>query len=142
MPSRYDCRITRQYRILMMNKGGRTSTTWGTGSTWRSREFKTIRVPVALADEIMEYAKALDAGIAVSHGNTAEIIIEAITRYIEYKRLNYHPNQNSKQLDISTRAWDELRKFQKLVQENPAALDIDAYGGKLHDTCRSHSAAL
>lgn len=119
-----------------MNKGGRTSTTWGTGSTWRNREIKTIRVPVALADEIMEYAKALDAGIAVSHGNTTEIILKAITSYIEYKRKIYHPNQNSKQLDISTRSWDEMRRFQKLVQENPAVLDID------QDTCRSHCAGL
>ncbi|WP_229551239.1 hypothetical protein [Nostoc sp. CHAB 5836] len=118
-----------------MSKGGRTRTTWGQGSVWRSREFKTIRVPVALADEIMEYAKALDAGIAVSHGNTAEIILDAIEGYIEYKRLNYHPNQNSKQLDTSTRAWDELRKFQTLVQENPATLGIG-------DTCRSHSGGL
>jgi DNA replicative helicase MCM subunit Mcm2 (Cdc46/Mcm family) len=121
-----------------MNKGGRTSTTWETGSTWRSTEFKTIRVPIALADEIKEYAKALDNGIAISHGNTAEFTLGLIERYIEYKRQNYHPNQNSKQLDISTRAWDELRKFQKLVQENPKALGID------HDrnTCRSHSAEL
>ncbi|MBC1235662.1 hypothetical protein [Nostoc sp. 2RC] len=111
-----------------MNKGGRTSTTWGTGSTWRSTEFKTIRVPVALADEIIEYAKALDAGIAVSHGNTADLVLALLDRYIEYKRLNYHPNQNSKQLDTSTRAWDELRKFQKLVRENPQALGI-------YDTC-------
>ncbi|WP_138504059.1 hypothetical protein [Nostoc sp. PA-18-2419] len=121
---------------MMMNKGGRTSTTWGAGSTWRNREVKTIRVPVALADEIMEYAKVLDAGIAVSHGNIAKFTLALLDRYVEYKRLNYHPNQNSKQLDTSTRSWDELRKFQKLLQENPAALGI------ADETCNKYSSKL
>lgn len=111
-----------------MNKGGHTSGTWGSGSSWRSGTTKTIRVPVALEAQIMEYARAVDSGIGVSHVNTGDLILKVIDRYIEYKRQNYHPNQNSKKLDTSTRAWDELRKFQKLVQENPQALGI-------YDTC-------
>ncbi|MEH2224396.1 hypothetical protein [Nostoc sp.] len=118
-----------------MNKGGRTSTTWGTGSTWRSTEFKTIRVPISLADEIMDYAKALDAGIALSHGNSAQVILDAIDSYTKIRRKGYRPNQHSKKPDITSRTWDEMRKFQKLVQENPQALGID-------NTCRSHSAGL
>lgn len=51
-----------------------------------------------------------------------EFTLGMIDRYIEFKRLNYHPNQYSRKLDTSTRAWDELRKFQKLIRESPELL--------------------
>ncbi|MBE9054176.1 hypothetical protein IQ243_28050 [Nostocales cyanobacterium LEGE 11386] len=104
-------------------RGGRTATTW-TGGSWNHGETKTIRVPAALADEIMVYAKALDSCKAVSHGNSRDIILQAIAAYIEFKKASRHPNQYGKELDTNTRAWDELRKFQKLVQERPEILGL------------------
>lgn len=104
-----------------MSKGGRTSTTWTSGSSWNNRDTKTIRVPIALEEKIMSYARALDSGIALSHGN-AEMILDAIAAYIAIKEKNYHPNQHSKKLDTSTRPWDELRKFKLMVQNEPEKL--------------------
>ncbi|BAY22852.1 hypothetical protein NIES2100_26160 [Calothrix sp. NIES-2100] len=105
----------------------RNSTTWESGSSWRHGKTKTIRVPIALENPVMGYARKLDGfhNISVDISRRAGdifLILEAIAKYIEYKRTNYHPNQNSRQLDINTRAWDELRKFQKLLQENPQLL--------------------
>ncbi|PHJ58003.1 hypothetical protein VF06_30800 [Nostoc linckia z4] len=103
-----------------MNKGGRTSTTWESGSTWRSGKTKLIRVPQAIADEVMRCAREIDSGIAVLHGNRADIVESAIAEYVEMRRANLHPNQysRSKGLDTRSRTWDELRRFQKWIEEN------------------------
>ncbi|MBD2491144.1 hypothetical protein [Aulosira sp. FACHB-615] len=111
----------------MSGKGGRTSTSWETGSSWRSGKTKLIRVPEAIADEVMRCARTIDAGIAVLHGNSAneqEIILSAIAKYIGYKNTHYHANQHSKTLDISTRAWDELRRFRGMVAQEPEKLGL------------------
>lgn len=105
----------------------RTSTTWESGSTWNLGKTKTIRVPEAIADEVMAYARAVDSGNAVSHGNTddkKDIILSAIAKYIIFKRRTYHANQHSKTLDISTRPWDELRRFRGMVQNEPTKLGL------------------
>ncbi|BAY08613.1 hypothetical protein [Calothrix sp. NIES-2098] len=105
----------------------RTSTTWDSGSSWLHGETTTARIPIALKPQVMAYARAIDArthdfdGIS-QHARDISLILEVIEKYIAYKRTNYHPNQNSRELDINTRAWDELRKFQKILQENPQAL--------------------
>ncbi|MBD2411882.1 hypothetical protein FACHB389_15680 [Nostoc calcicola FACHB-389] len=101
-----------------MNKGGRTSTTWETGSTWRTGKTKLIRVPEAIADEVMRCAREIDAGKAVLHGNRADMVEGAIADYIEMRRENLHPNQHSKGkgLDTRSRTWDELRRFQEWVK--------------------------
>ncbi|MBW4556416.1 MAG: hypothetical protein KME59_10830 [Trichormus sp. ATA11-4-KO1] len=106
-----------------MRGGGRTATTW-TGSAWRHKETKAIRIPAVFADEIMAYAKALDNGNSHVQGNTRDEILKAIAAYIEFKKASRHPNQYGKELDTNTRAWDELRKFQKLVQERPEILGL------------------
>lgn len=114
----------------MNDKGGRTSTTWQQGSSWKTdggKKMKTIRVPEAIADEVMRCAREIDAGIAVSRGNPAneqEIILSAIAKYIGYKNTHYHANQHSKTLDISTRAWDELRRFRGIVAQQPQKLGL------------------
>ncbi|PHJ54501.1 hypothetical protein VF14_35245 [Nostoc linckia z18] len=101
-----------------MNKGGRTSTTWESGSAWRSGKTKLIRVPEAIADEVMCCAREIDAGKAVLHGNRADIVESAIGRYTEMRQGNRHPNQHSKgkELDTSSRTWDELRRFEGWVK--------------------------
>lgn len=100
-------------------RGGRTLGTWESGSKWRHGKTRTIRVPQALVPKILEYAKALDKHVVLPE-NIGDIvnqltILQAIDSYIEWKRQNYHPNQNSKTLNINTRPWDELRKFQAMV---------------------------
>jgi hypothetical protein len=112
-----------------MAKGGRKSTTWKAG--WNSGETTTIRVPITLKNQILDYARAVDSKLIFDESRNIpmlkgdflqEFTLGLIDRYIEFKRHNYHPNQNSRKLDTSTRAWDELRKFQKLVQESPDLL--------------------
>lgn len=110
-----------------MSKGGTTSTTWQAGSTWHSGKTKVIRVPEAIADKVMAYARFIDADIAVLHGNrddSQDIILGAIAKYIAFKKRNYHANQHSKSLDISTRPWDELRRFRGMVQNQPEKLGL------------------
>ncbi|OUL28789.1 hypothetical protein [Nostoc sp. 106C] len=105
----------------------RTSTTWDSGSRWQHGETKTIRVPIALEIPVMDYARAIDShngGDISQRAGDIFLILQVIEKYIDYKRTNYHPNQNSRELDINTRAWDELRKFKKLLQENPEALGL------------------
>ncbi|MBL1199911.1 MAG: hypothetical protein FWK04_12685 [Nostoc sp. GBBB01] len=105
-----------------MNKGGRTSTTWKSGSTWRSGKTKLIRVPEAIADEVLAYARLVDSDNAVLHGNRADTVLNAIAQYTEMRQGSRHPNQHSKGkgLDTRSRTWDELRRFQEWVknQEN------------------------
>ncbi|MDZ8083954.1 MAG: hypothetical protein RMX35_33445 [Nostoc sp. DcaGUA01] len=103
-----------------MNKGGRTSTTWESGSTWQSGNTKLIRVPEAIADEVMRCAREIDAGNAVLHGNRVDTVLNAIAQYTEMRQSNRHPNQHSKGkgLDTRSRTWDELRRFQKWIEEN------------------------
>ena len=105
-------------------KGGNTRGTWKSGSTWQSGPTQTIRVPIALVAQIMEYARALDSGIEVSHVNTVEVILKAIDSYSEFRQQHHQPNQHSQKPKISSRTWDELRRFQKLVQDNPQVLGL------------------
>jgi hypothetical protein len=91
-------------------KGGRTSGTWETGGKWQHGKTQVIRVPRALAPQILEYARALDSG------EVENSVLQAIDEYIEWKQQNYHPNQNSRELNLNTRAWDELRKFKAMVE--------------------------
>ncbi|QSJ17678.1 hypothetical protein JYQ62_02025 [Nostoc sp. UHCC 0702] len=114
-----------------MSKGGTTSTTWTSGSSWQSGDTKVIRVPVAIADEVMRCARLIDAGNVVLHGNTAnewEIILGAIAAYIELRRGSRHANQHTKdkEFDISARTWDELRIFRAMVQAAPEKLGTSA----------------
>lgn len=119
----------RSIRAFCISKGGWTSGTRTSGSTWRSGKTQTIRVPIALADEIMNYARALDSGIGLSQVNRADVILEAIECYIKFRGKNFRPNQHSNKPDLTSRTWDELRKFQKLVKDNPQVL------GMGDDTC-------
>jgi hypothetical protein len=108
--------------------GGRTSTSWDKGSSWNHGETKTIRVPIALEPQIMAYARAVDrisshSGIPQREGDIfLQFTLELIDRYIIWRQRNYRSTANSRQPDITSRPWDELRKFQNLIKENPSAL--------------------
>lgn len=119
--------VTRQRRVFMSEHGGRRSTTWEITSSWNHGKTKTVRIPIALEAQIMDYARCLDAGHSLLHGNPAdeqEVILNAIAKYIIFKRRTYHANQHSKALDISTRPWDEMRRFRGMVQNEPERLGI------------------
>ncbi|MCF2149788.1 hypothetical protein IQ276_025850 [Desmonostoc muscorum LEGE 12446] len=100
-----------------MNNKYKNSTTWA-GSSWRNGATKVIRVPIALEEKIMVYARALDEENAMLHGIAGDSILNAIAEYIEMRRENLHPNQHSKGkgLDTRSRTWDELRRFQEWVK--------------------------
>ena len=111
--------------------GKRTSTTWNKGSSWQYGKTTVIRVPEVLRDQILGYARAVDGNIfigtniASNRGDVffeQQVVLVALAQYIEWKRQNYHPNQNASHLDTSTRAWDELRKFKRLIENQPELL--------------------
>ncbi len=107
-----------------MGKGGYKSTTWEPG--WNSGKTTSIRVPIVLKNDVLAYARAVDSklinNVPSPSRDFLKITLNLIQRYIDYKRRNYHNNQHSRELDINTRAWDELRKFQKMIQESPELL--------------------
>lgn len=82
-----------------MPRGGLRTTSWK--ATWKHGSTKTIRVPVALADRILEMAKALDerqdatpnspvtgnASLKVLlDADDMAIVVDALTTAIEMKR--------------------------------------------------------
>lgn len=106
---------------------GRTGTTWKSGSTWQSGKTTAIRVPIALKDDILDYARAVDSKlindlVPLPAGDFLEFTLGVIDRYIEFRKQHHHPNQYSSQPKINSRAWDELRRFQNLIQESPELL--------------------
>lgn len=88
----------------------RNSTTWTavTGS-WYHKETKVIRVPAALADEILDYARRLDAGTPCNNGNLTDMV----EQFIEMKRTNHgqHYTQVGKPLNRNSPRWDVFNEF-------------------------------
>ncbi|HYX18763.1 MAG TPA: hypothetical protein VE944_31225 [Nostoc sp.] len=104
---------------------GRTSTTWESGSTWQSGETTSIRVPIALKDNISVYARAVDSKLINDQGHTipdSGDFLQIIDRYIAWRTKNYRSTQMSAKPDITARTWDELRKLQDLLRESPEVL--------------------
>ncbi|MEH2000584.1 MAG: hypothetical protein V7L00_17865 [Nostoc sp.] len=105
-----------------MLRPGQNSTSFPPG--WNHGKTQTIRVPIALADQILDYARTLDSTFTA---NTPETIpellqgdfLQIIDRYINWRTRNYRSTKKSKKPDITARTWDELRKFQKLLRECP-----------------------
>lgn len=98
---------------------GRTKGTWESGSNWHHGKTQTIRVPMALAQKVLDYARALDNHVLLP-GNVAGIvnqliILQAIDLYIEWRRQNYRCTENSQMPNLDSRGWDELRKFRAMV---------------------------
>jgi hypothetical protein len=70
-------------------------------SSWNSGVTKTIRVPIVLADQILEYARALDSGDVVSStpqnsNDTLRDAIDQILTKINEKLPGYRSNSASK----------------------------------------------
>lgn len=104
-------------------KGGRRKTTWeNTSNKWNSGSTQTIRVPAALVSQMLEYARWLDQHSKSSLARHSQgdfscnVVLQAIEKYIEWRRDRQHPNQYSRKLNMNARTWDELRKFKKMVE--------------------------
>lgn len=107
-----------------MSKGGRTATTWE--GKWNSGKTTTIRVPVALKDNISVYARAVDSKLLTNESQKIPVLIgdflQIIDRYIAWRTKNYRSTQLFAKPDITSRTWDELRKLQNLLRESPELL--------------------
>jgi hypothetical protein len=104
-------------------KGGRRSSTWeNVSSKWSSGDTRTIRVPTELVSEILEYARWLDQHVksSLAQGTQGDfscnVVLQAIDKYVEWRRDRIHPNQYYSKLNMNAHTWDELRKFRAMVE--------------------------
>ena len=104
----------------MVGKGGRRKTSWN--ENWNHGKTKVIRIPEALCNHIMEYARSLDSGLGSSHIDQELIqknFLLAIDTFVQQRLENWHPNQYGCTQSTNTRRWDELRKFRNLIAQEP-----------------------
>src|SRR5204863_8801135 len=83
---------------------GKNHTSWQ--PAWNNGKTKTIRVPVALAEQILEYAYAIDSGLVMDQ----QMILRVIDSFVESRIAKFHPNQYSRAGSTTSRRWDELRR--------------------------------
>lgn len=89
----------------------RTLTTWSKGSTWNYGETKTIRVPVALASEILEYARYLDSR------DKAEKMVGLLEEFIQIKRRQSPQARHyPKTFNTDKPTWLVFNEFYRWVQ--------------------------
>lgn len=91
--------------IDMLKPPGKNHTTWQ--PAWNNGKTRTIRVPVALAEQILEYAYAIDSGLVMDQ----QMILQVIDSFVESRIAQFHPNQYSRNGSTTSRRWDELRRF-------------------------------
>ncbi|MBR8832707.1 MAG: hypothetical protein DSM106950_01350 [Stigonema ocellatum SAG 48.90 = DSM 106950] len=101
----------------MSGPGGRKKTSWK--SEWHHGKTKIVRVPEALVEQIIEYARALDAGLVphISHEQLQKATLLAIDQFVEERLEQFHPNQYKRSGNTETRRWDELRKFRQHIAD-------------------------
>ena len=68
--------------------------------TWQHGKTRTIRVPVALADKVLSYARTLDSGNVTSSRDTNDSLLagklsELLTK-VDCKERGYKPNSSSR----------------------------------------------
>ncbi|MFN6456598.1 MAG: hypothetical protein RM022_031020 [Nostoc sp. EfeVER01] len=97
-----------------MLKHGLNRTSWQ--PAWNHGKTQSIRVPVALAEQILEYAYAVDSG----HVMDKHLILRAIDSFVESRIAEFHPNQYSHTGSTTTRRWDELRRFRTAIASGHA----------------------
>ncbi|OYE03024.1 hypothetical protein [Nostoc sp. 'Peltigera membranacea cyanobiont' 232] len=105
---------------------GRNRTTWESRSTWNGGKTTLIRVPIVLKDDVLAYARAVDSKLIFDESRNIPLLpgdfLQVIDRYIHWRCENYRSTQKFTKPDITARAWDELRKLQKLIKESPELL--------------------
>ncbi|BAY89652.1 MULTISPECIES: hypothetical protein [unclassified Tolypothrix] len=88
--------------------GGRTSSSWPTGSSWRSGETKTIRVPIVLEQPIMDYARTVDLGV--------DPVEQLITEFLKIKRRQYsRPINHESEMTAGVR-WEIFNEFRRFLE--------------------------
>ncbi len=112
-----------QEKVIKIN--GINNTTWT--PAWNHGKTQIIRVPIALVDRILDYARALDTHEKSSDAKTEDfIVLSAIDRYIKWRRRSYyHANKYAKEPNVNSRAWDELRKFRAMVERGDMGTDFE-----------------
>jgi len=102
---------------------------------WKLGQTKTIRVPVALADQLLEIAHRLDEGTDLSQDiekiktehdrldREVEMLLKAADKFIELKRSDWGSNPAQKgEFSTASRAWDMFRQFKQLAEQSPEKL--------------------
>jgi hypothetical protein len=97
-----------------MLKPGQNSTSFP--PAWNHGKTQTIRVPVALVEQILEYAFAIDSGLVVNQ----YLFLKTIDSFVEKRIAEFHPNQYSSAGSTTSRRWDELRRFRKAIASDDA----------------------
>lgn len=92
-----------------MLRPGQNSTSFP--PAWNHGKTQTIRVPVALAEQILEYAYGVDSG----HQMDQQMILRVIDSFVEQRIAQFHPNQHSRAGSTTSRRWDELRRFRDAI---------------------------
>ena len=92
-----------------MLKPGKNHTSWQ--PAWNHGKTQSIRVPITLAEKILEYAYAIDSGLVMDQ----LLILRVIDSFVEERIREFHPNQHSHTGSITSRRWDELRRFRDAV---------------------------
>lgn len=92
-----------------MLKPGRNSTSFP--PAWNHGQTQSIRVPVALREQILEYAYAIDSGLVADQ----YLFLKTIDCFIKQRIGEFHPNQYAIRASTTSRRWDELRRFRDAV---------------------------
>ena len=100
-----------------MLRPGQNSTSFS--PAWNHGKTQTIRVPVVLAQQILEYAYAIDSGLVMDQ----LLILRVIDSFVEERITKFHPNQYSRTGSTTSRRWDELRRFRNAVADDYRAAD-------------------
>jgi hypothetical protein len=84
---------------------GRTSASWPMGSSWNHGETKTIRVPIVLEQQIMDYARMLDSG--------EDLVQENVYKFLKIKRRQYsRAIAHDDEMTNSVR-WEVFNEFRR-----------------------------
>jgi hypothetical protein len=92
----------------MANPTGNIQTLKPYESKWRSGKTQTIRVPIALAEQILTLARQLDASEPLVSEDKITKSLRAIRHKIEAKEPGYRANSASKLISALKLVFDKL----------------------------------
>jgi hypothetical protein len=105
--------------MVITMKSGRGGQRKGAGrkSTWQHRETCLLRVPVAIANELMQIAHKLDRGeiLEFDTNSNQDEIIQILNRWAERR----------KKISRSTAKWHMMHRFLDEVESSLSAKQID-----------------
>ncbi|MEG4989706.1 hypothetical protein QUB08_28775 [Microcoleus sp. BR0-C5] len=92
----------------MSNPNGNIQTLKPYESKWRSGKTQTIRVPVALAEQILVVARQMDAGKSLVTQDESSSSLRILKAKIEAKEPGYRANSASKLISVLKLILDKL----------------------------------